>query len=96
MSEHSRPHVSNDNPFSESQFKTLKYRPEFPDRFASFDVAHTHCGAFFPWYNDEHFHSSLGLLTPPPTHVWINPPTTAPADIDQKPTPLTDTQPTLH
>jgi putative transposase len=65
---HSRPHVSNDNPFSESQFKTLKYRPEFPDRFASFDVAHAHCGEFFPWYNDEHFHSSLGLLTPATVH----------------------------
>ena len=63
-----RPHVSNDNPFSESQFKTLKYRPDFPDRFASFDVAHAFCGEFFPWYNDEHFHSGLGLLTPATVH----------------------------
>lgn len=65
---HSRPHVSNDNPFSESQFKTLKYRPEFPDRFASFDEAHGYCREFFPWYNDEHYHSGLGLLTPAMVH----------------------------
>jgi putative transposase len=65
---HSRPHVSNDNPFSESQFKTLKYRPEFPDRFSSFEEAHAFCGTFFPWYNDEHYHSGLGLLTPATVH----------------------------
>jgi putative transposase len=65
---HSRPHVSNDNPFSESQFKTLKYRPEFPDRFACFEEAHAFCGKFFPWYNDEHYHSGLGLLTPAMIH----------------------------
>jgi len=60
----SRPHVSNDNPFSESQFKTLKYQGGFPDRFESFDVALAFCQEFFPWYNDEHYHSGLGLLTP--------------------------------
>jgi putative transposase len=65
---HSRPHVSNDNPFAESQFKTLKYRPEFPDRFSSFAQAHAFCGRFFPWYNDEHYHSGLGLLTPAMVH----------------------------
>jgi putative transposase len=65
---HSRPHVSNDNPFSESQFKTLKYRPEFPRRFASFDVARAFCGEFFPWYNDQHYHSGLGLFTPAMVH----------------------------
>jgi putative transposase len=65
---HSRPHVSNDNPFSESQFKTLKYRPQFPSRFASFDEALSFCGEFFPWYNDEHYHSGLGLLTPAMVH----------------------------
>jgi putative transposase len=65
---HSRPHVSNDNPFSESQFKTLKYRPEFPDRFTSFEEAHAFCGQFFPWYNGEHYHSGLGLLTPAMVH----------------------------
>lgn len=65
---HSRPHVSNDNPFSESQFKTLKYRPEFPDRFASFDEARAFCGEFFRWYNHQHYHSALGLLTPAAVH----------------------------
>ena len=61
---HSRPHVSNDNPFSEAQFKTLKYRPEFPERFGSIQDARAHCHVFFPWYNTEHHHSGLGLLTP--------------------------------
>lgn len=65
---HSRPHVSNDNPFSESQFKTLKYRPDFPDRFASFDEALAFCTEFFPWYNQEHYHSGIGLLTPSAVH----------------------------
>lgn len=65
---HSRPHVSNDNPFSESQFKTLKYRPEFPDRFPSYDEALQFCRAFFTWYNDEHYHSGIGLLTPASLH----------------------------
>ena len=61
---HSRPHVSNDNPFSESQFKTLKYRPEFPDRFASIEHGLEFCGRFFHWQNHEHHHWGLGLLTP--------------------------------
>jgi putative transposase len=65
---HSRPHVSNDNPFSESQFKTLKYRPEFPDRFASFDQARDFCGQFVHWQNHEHHHWGLGLLTPTVVH----------------------------
>jgi putative transposase len=60
---HSRPHVSNDNPFSESQFKTLKYRPEFPDRFASYEHALEFCGKFFHWQNHEHHHWGLGLAT---------------------------------
>jgi putative transposase len=64
----SRPHVSNDNPFSESQFKTLKYRPEFPDRFASYEEARAFCVAFFAWYNDEHYHSGLQMLTPSSVH----------------------------
>ena len=51
---HSRPHVSNDNPFSEAQFKTLKYRPGFPGRFTSIEAARAHCQAFFPWYNTQH------------------------------------------
>lgn len=65
---HNRPHVSNDNPFSESQFKTLKYRPEFPDRFGSQQDAHGFCGRFFPWYNHEHYHWGIGLLTPATVH----------------------------
>ena len=65
---HSRPHVSNDNPYSESQFKTMKYRPEFPDRFAGIEVAREFCRIFFPWYNHEHRHSGIGLLTPATVH----------------------------
>jgi putative transposase len=65
---HSRPHVSNDNPFSESQFKTMKYCPEFPDRFTGYDHALGFCRRFFPWYNDEHYHSGIGLLTPAMLH----------------------------
>jgi putative transposase len=65
---HSRPHVSNDNPFSESQFKTLKYRPEFPARFESHDEALRFCRTFFAWYNEEHYHSGIGLLTPASLH----------------------------
>ncbi len=65
---HSRPHVSNDNPFSESQFKTLKYRPDFPSRFGSQQDAHTFCREFFAWYNDEHYHWGIGLLTPAAVH----------------------------
>jgi putative transposase len=64
----SRPHVSNDNPFSESQFKTMKYRPEFPDRFASYEAGRAFCLEFFPWYNDEHYHSGLKMLTPASVH----------------------------
>jgi putative transposase len=65
---HSRPHVSDDNPYSESHFKTLKYRPEFPDRFGSLQDARSFCQGFFAWYNTEHHHSGLGLLTPEVVH----------------------------
>ena len=65
---HSRPHVSDDNPYSEAQFKTLKYRPDFPGQFASIEAARAHCQVFFPWYNDEHRHSGLGLHTPADVH----------------------------
>jgi putative transposase len=65
---HSRPHVSNDNPFSESNFKTLKYRPDFPDRFGCIEDSRAHCGRFFDWYNHDHRHGSLGLLTPAQVH----------------------------
>ena len=64
----SRPHVSNDNPFIESHFKTLKYRPGFPERFGSLEDARVFCRSFFDWYNREHRHSSLGLLTPTQVH----------------------------
>ena len=66
---HSRPQVSNDNPFSESHFATVKGHPEFPDRFASFEHAHGFCRGFFPWYNREHRHSGLAYLTPEMVHT---------------------------
>jgi putative transposase len=65
---HSRPHVSDDNPYSESQFKTLKYRPTFPERFGSIEDARVFCQGFFPWYNREHRHSGIGLMTPEVVH----------------------------
>jgi putative transposase len=65
---HSRPHVSNDNPYSESQFKTMKYRPDFPDRFGSFEDARAHCRRFFDWYNEDHRHSGIGFHTPADVH----------------------------
>jgi putative transposase len=65
---HSRPHVSNDNPFSESQFKTMKYRPDFPARFGSIEHGRAHCRDFIDWYNDEHRHGGIGLLTPHDVH----------------------------
>jgi putative transposase len=68
---HSRPHVSNDNPFSEAQFKTLKYRPDFPDRFGAYEDAETFCQRFFPWYNVEHRHGALGLMTPHDIHYGL-------------------------
>jgi putative transposase len=63
-----RPHVSNDNPYSESQFKTLKYRPEFPSRFGCIEDARSFCIQFFQWYNYEHFHSGIEYLTPSMVH----------------------------
>lgn len=65
---HSRPHVSNDNPYSEAQFKTLKYSPGFPDRFGSIQDARKFCRTFFTWYNIEHKHSGIGLVTPQQVH----------------------------
>ena len=65
---HSRPHVSNDNPFSESHFKTMKYRPEFPTRFGCIQDARGFGCEFFPWYNGEHRHSGLALYTPSDVH----------------------------
>ena len=68
---HSRPNVSNDNPFSEAQFKTLKYRPDFPERFGSAEHSRAHCGPFFDWYNCEHRHGGIGLLTPHDVHYGL-------------------------
>lgn len=68
---HSRPHVSNDNPFSESHFKTMKYRPEFPTRFGSIEDARAFCVDFFQWYNHEHHHSGIALLTPATVHYGL-------------------------
>jgi putative transposase len=68
---HSRPYVSNDNPFSEAAFKTLKYRPGFPDRFDHIEHARGHCGPLFDWYNGDHRHGSLGLCTPHDVHYGL-------------------------
>jgi putative transposase len=65
---HSRPHVSNDNPYSEAQFKTMKYRPGYPDRFGSQEDARSWARDFFHWYNHQHYHSGLGLMTPAMVH----------------------------
>ena len=66
---HSRPHVSNDNPYSESHFKTLKYRPGFPARFGSIEDARGFCRSFYTWYNREHRHDGIGLMTPEAVHL---------------------------
>lgn len=68
---HSRPHVSNDNPYSEAQFKTLKYCPEFPERFGSIQDSRSFCQYFFKWYNKEHYHSGIALMTPEHVHYGM-------------------------
>jgi putative transposase len=65
---HSRPYTSTDNPYSEAQFKTLKYRPEFPERFDSIEQARAFCRTFFDWYNHQHRHAGIGLMTPAAVH----------------------------
>jgi len=65
---HSRPYTSNDNPYSESQFKTMKYRPEFPKRFYSINELRLFCRRFFKWYNNEHYHSGLSFMKPKTVH----------------------------
>ncbi len=65
---HSRPHVSDDNPYSESQFKTLKYSPGFPERFGSIEDARSFCRRYFYWYNHHHRHSGIGMMTPASVH----------------------------
>ena len=69
---HSRPHTSDDNPFSEAQFKTLKYRPDYPERFESLVQAHQWATSFFDWYNNKHRHSRLGLMTPAAVHWGLD------------------------
>lgn len=70
---HSRPYVSDDNPYSESHFRTLKYRPEFPDRFGCIQDSRAFCQQFFQWYNDEHRHSGIAMLTPAMVHFGETP-----------------------
>jgi putative transposase len=70
---HSRPYTSNDNPYSESQFRTLKYRPEFPDRFGSLQYARAFCPTFFAWYNQDHRHSGIGMMSPAMVHHGVAP-----------------------
>ena len=65
---HSRPYVSDDNPYFEAQFKTLNYRPDFPVRFGCIEDARAHCQAFFHWYNTLHRHSGIGYVTPYSVH----------------------------
>lgn len=65
---HSRPHVSDDNPYSESHFKTMKYQDDFPARFGCIEDARAYCQTFFPWYNMEHRHSGMGYMTPHSVH----------------------------
>lgn len=65
---HSRPYVSDDNPFSEAQFKTMKYRPDFPARFGCLADARAFCQEFFAWYNNQHRHSGIGYMTPHSVH----------------------------
>jgi len=69
---HSRPYTPNDNPFSEAQFKTMKYRPDYPNRFDNLQESLTWGRQFFPWYNNEHHHSSLGLMTPATVHYGLD------------------------
>ena len=74
---HSRPHVSDDNPYSEAQFKTIKYFPGFPERFGGYKDALAFCHGFFPYYNHEHRHSGIGLMTPYAVHHGLAPKITA-------------------
>jgi len=76
---HSRPHVSDDNPYSESHFRTLKYRPGFPDRFGCLQHSRAFSQEFFAWYNNQHRHSGLGLLSPAVVHYGL-----APAAVEQR------------
>lgn len=70
---HSRPYTSDDNPYSEAQFKTLKYRSDFPERFASIEEARAYCAQFFDWYNHEHRHGGIAFVTPHAMHRGLAP-----------------------
>lgn len=70
---HSRPYTSNDNPYSESQFRTMKYRPEFPDRFGCLQDSRAFCQTFFHWYNEIHRHSGIAMMTPAMVHYGSAP-----------------------
>ena len=65
---HSRPHVPDDNPYSEAHFKTMKYRPDYPDRFGCLEDSRSWARNFFSWYNFEHHHTGLGLMVPAMVH----------------------------
>jgi len=69
---HSRPYTPNDNPFSESHFKTLKYRQGYPGHFESIEQAHLWVTEFFQWYNNRHYHSALNLMTPASVHYGLD------------------------
>lgn len=87
---HSRPHVSNDNPFSEAQFKTLKYQPDFPGRFASIEAARQHCQVFFPGITTN-IATAAWACTPPPMSTTAPPPQSAPNAASCSPPPTTPT-----
>ncbi len=70
---HSRPHTRDDKPYSEAQFRTLKYRPDFPEQFGSPEDARGFCQGFFGWYNAVHHHSGLGLMTSHAVHYGLAP-----------------------
>ena len=97
---HSRPHTSNDNPFSESLFKTCKYQPEFPDKFGSIQDAKAFCRRFFDWYNCDHHHLGIGLMTPNQVHygqadeVWAERQKTLQIAFDANPNRFVNGKPT--
>jgi putative transposase len=68
---HNSPYTSDDSPYSEAQFKTLKYRPDFPEHFGGIEDSRSFCQNFFPWYNKEHRHTGIGLLTPEAVHYGL-------------------------
>src|SRR5258708_19682475 len=96
---HNRPPTSNDNPVSESHFKTLKYQPRFPKRFGCIEDARSFCRGFFDWYNQDHHHAGIGLMTPDQVHYGqinpVHPPPPPPlhTPFPQNPPPFTNKPP---